>query len=228
MSASQAVFRTYELLENILLHLEAHDIQRSRRVAKEWLKLVDRSIALHEAHYLKPVDRGSIFWRISGKGNWQPLYKTAPVLPLQAPGLVLSSQCRSEMRRRGYRSRSLYEQTGSRQSQVRYWTCAIEILDTAAVFPSIFVTSPPCQAIGLALRSSQYRIRCTVYVKHGVRLSDLAAVYAKMSETFPYSAADKRKPRAVAEFVVETYFEVEEVEKSDTDSSSDVEDSEEA
>ncbi|KAK4889874.1 hypothetical protein LTR27_011387 [Elasticomyces elasticus] len=51
---AHAVFNVVELLESIILHLPMRDMQRSRRVSKQWCQTVDGSLPIKKALFLEP------------------------------------------------------------------------------------------------------------------------------------------------------------------------------
>jgi len=55
MAAAGRVLSTYELLENILLHLPLRQILLSQRISKSFRDLVQRSPNLRRVLFLKPV-----------------------------------------------------------------------------------------------------------------------------------------------------------------------------
>ncbi|KAK5702958.1 hypothetical protein LTR97_003904 [Elasticomyces elasticus] len=51
---SHAVFNVVELLESIILYLPMRDMQRSRRVSRQWRETVDGSLPIRKALFLEP------------------------------------------------------------------------------------------------------------------------------------------------------------------------------
>jgi hypothetical protein len=74
MAAQQAVFDTYELLENIILRLPGHQITRPQLVSKTWKEFINSSSAIRR-HY----NNGSLLpARWSGSDANIPVYDESP------------------------------------------------------------------------------------------------------------------------------------------------------
>ncbi|RMY86147.1 hypothetical protein D0862_10995 [Hortaea werneckii] len=61
-AARNAVLHTTELLENILYFLPMKDLLFAQRVCTEWRELIQRSVPLQEALFLRPRELG-VYWR---------------------------------------------------------------------------------------------------------------------------------------------------------------------
>lgn len=172
-----AVLETYELLENILLHLSPHDIQRARRVCKAWHLVIDDSKALHNARCLRPIQdvslehielQDGIIWRP------RPNYQMHSDLHL-----TRCLQMKAEPNRwNHFRELITYD-----DNQL----CLRTSIELGMLFfledKKLFVTTPPCQAVDLivvACHAPSFNFASTVYARDGIRLSDVMDVSREM------------------------------------------------
>lgn len=158
--AAQAVFETYELLENILIRLPPVDVTRVMRMAKSWNQLIERSTTLYNSRILLPIlPRKQPTDDNSKHENGIPRYPQSSELKfnpaLKAQGLLYN-----------------WEQASS------LWVHLRESLKSR---DHEFVTFPPDQRIYLEVFYGT--TRCTVYVKADVRIGDLLEVAESLVKT---------------------------------------------
>ncbi|KAK4542575.1 hypothetical protein LTR36_006623 [Oleoguttula mirabilis] len=60
MATCDRVLGTYELLEDILLHLPLKDMLLAQKVSKSWLATISRSLEIQQALCMKPIESRSI------------------------------------------------------------------------------------------------------------------------------------------------------------------------
>lgn len=190
MSALSAVLGTVELLEIILANLSPNDITRSMRVSKTFDEVILTSRILHDARILAPLNKlYPADYPPKNEINPRPQYGIDYLhLPccdkLGSSFLVVPSE------------------------RVHYFNFSRSSLQAAQrqLRPGIedrFMTSPPCQALGL--RSAYDQIDCTVYVKDGIRVRDVLGVVGEIARTakcYLKFDDDQRSRRGLA-FVVQ-------------------------
>lgn len=164
------VFNTYELREKIIVSLPARKIYQLKRVSKTWLKHIQDSrivrlaaISVPITTYLIPDNRythdGDISRDVLVYGHESRL----------EPNMLLQQTSRHE----------LHYRRDNDSIKVREVYYLLDTIDRArlSMFPSDYVTRPPCQALTVHLGLGRKRI-ATLYAKEGVRLGHLAEVAA--------------------------------------------------
>lgn len=68
--ASTKVFATYDLLEDIFLHLPLCDLLLSGRVCKQWGGLQDTSVRVRKALFLEPYHQEQVYYPDSSEPHW--------------------------------------------------------------------------------------------------------------------------------------------------------------
>ncbi|KAK3719504.1 hypothetical protein LTR37_004362 [Vermiconidia calcicola] len=170
MAASQVVFDTYELREKIIVSLPVRKIYQLKRVSKTWLKHIQDSRIVRIAAISVPITTDLI---VEGRNT-----HGGDIIP---DVLVYGHESRLEpdtLLKQAKRTAPHYRRDND-SIKVREVYYLLDTIDRArlSMFPSDYVTRPPCQALTIHLRLPGKRI-ATIYAKEGVRLGHLAEVVA--------------------------------------------------
>jgi len=68
--ASTKVFATFDLLEDILLHLPLQDLFLTQRVCKQWQKMQQTSTRVRKALFLEPFHSQKVYYPSTYEPNW--------------------------------------------------------------------------------------------------------------------------------------------------------------
>ncbi|KAK3719559.1 hypothetical protein LTR37_004417 [Vermiconidia calcicola] len=175
MAAANSVFDTYELLENIVIRLPAIDIIAVMRVAKIWRDIISKSVRIHDARILAPIEKIRPHDDPRDEHRIFPLYESTSkikfnhlkiISPRSRFDIYDFPQCTAD-----------YEEWG------REMCAFITIHEETPKHRSLYATLPPCQAIHTVERDMSWDPGCVVYVKNGVRIGDLIDAHRALRTT---------------------------------------------
>lgn len=196
MASTEAVLKTYELLEAILSHLDLSSLTRSMRVCQTWNNLITRSTTLNNIRILVPVEK---------LNHCHPSFHHADTRPqeVETLGQIPLYDTQNSMALKYHKdifwpSGQAYQTHASRTYLGSYLKFSPSAVEHDSRFPGAgdkFATVPPCQAIALRiLREDTY---CVVYVPSGVRVKDLRQAVEGMLETVGKFCGKERGGKAV-------------------------------
>jgi len=211
MAAADAVLGTFELVENILVHLSLTDAVRSTRTAKLWRNASHESPRLHQRLHTPQSPLRSIESPFRGVGNqlWTVdacslLYEMKVIYALSD---VLAWPHVSSQRfptKLGVRGRF-------------YLEISKEVEDKLQSSLDLFATKPPIQALLVHVGLHYCRhILCTTYVPTGIRVRDMLQVpaaaarshlmndYGNLMRGIPSSGYDYEFARFYADTAIDT------------------------
>lgn len=168
--AAQAVFGTYELLEQVLLHLPPTELTRVMRVARSWKDIIEGSSTLHDHRIVLPYPPTDVSISSAFEDQGVPEYS-------QYCGLTPSSAF--EVSKISWTDAGRARINIDLNPQARDWL---------AHRAHEFATFPPCQRICLGL--CYYAVKCTVSAKNGVRIGDILDVSRALVRTCELIAAE--------------------------------------
>ena len=168
MAATQAVFDTLELLENIITFVPPKKIQTLERVSKYWRQLINTSPRIRRLRCLKPA-----FYATDG----QPIYYPGPCITIH-PSLGYRFDRTS--REAIHRKFDICERSAKRLSRLR----------------GDYATFPRCQAmlIKLDMHFTDLQQDCVLYVKEEIKIGDLLDVRDKLLLTYERFVLQQDKP----------------------------------
>lgn len=191
-SASASVLGTYELLENILLHLSLEDLFVVQRVATSWKDLLRRSKGLQKKMFLIPDSKA----KIPGEDypwydyeEW-PVYETKvqlnPALQLTPGGLTFwDIEYERDLSRRSHIG-SIWPIWDWNISEERYggFEISIKTCQTATRAEDVFLTQPPITTLlHTWCDDDEARMEVT-YREEGIRLGHLMDEKKEIDEQY--------------------------------------------
>lgn len=157
MAATEAVFATVELLENIIVNIPAREIHSLKKVSSYWNQLIRSSPQIRSARCLKPITD-----------------------PDRAPYVAYDRGARINFNLR-LPSHRVEAYDLQNHEYLTYMDIPISVLQQLSVVREEYITSPRCPALDLCLRSyGSYGISCVLYVKDGIKINDLLHVMRKL------------------------------------------------
>lgn len=189
-TATQTALSTYELLEQILLHLPIHDLFTLHRISKPWHSLLNRSVPLQERLFLKPTSSPvnpiqSLYNHYSGRTR--AIY---PPLPLQLNPCGEVAGLYSQSSGRGHRIPLLTFGISDQNLFLQFEIKGIpiyekRILHERASWRRMFLTQPPVTAVNFEfLRRDPHDGAVTVFNPAGVTWGDLQEMSGMMAREF--------------------------------------------
>ena len=182
MTAANAVFETYELLENALLHLDAKDVARLMRVSKTWHAVIAKSSALRDVRILPPLEKAKRGVEIHGLHAPVPSYKAEHSGEYYIPYNLKRGSC--WVCPPGYFD----------ESDIHRFKCcgktAIEQFRLARGDQDHYMTSPPIRALDFCLDG--FYSPCTIYVKDGIRFQHVQEALESIIKTIQYYSSGKQ------------------------------------
>ena len=168
MAATQAVFDTLELLENIITFVPPKKIQTLERVSKYWRQLINTSPRIRRLRCLKPA-----FYATDG----QPIYYPGPCIIVH-PSL-------------GYR----FDRT-SREAIHRKFDICERSAKRLGRLRGDYATFPRCQTmlIKLNLYPLDLHQDCVLCVKEGIRIGDMLDVRDNLLLTYKRFILQQHEP----------------------------------
>jgi hypothetical protein len=197
MAAANAVLRTYELLEAIMLHLPPFDMARAMRVSRTWNSLIESSSRIYDLRILAPEDRRKHRHRArSHVDNRSDDSVNLGQIPVYASFESMA----------GFRynpnipwpSGQACQSCAGDEYMGYYLNFGPEVTEHDWRLNKVwkeFATIPPCQAIALRILKEEHY--CVVYVRDGVRVKHLREASSGMLETVGTYFGSERRMRAI-------------------------------
>ncbi|CZT14202.1 uncharacterized protein RCC_00176 [Ramularia collo-cygni] len=180
-SCAEKVLTTYELLENILIHLPMHNIFTCQRVSRQWQSIIQRSVRLREAMFLtssstplRPEDTVYNRTVLCCWNRGQTLYRAEEALTFNPAASVGVAFCIP-------RQSLLKKPFGAFRFHLHHYPrLTIEALPEIAQgerasWKDMFLTEPPVIAIDFMFRGgmSPFGHLFALWNPHGIKFGDL-------------------------------------------------------
>lgn len=182
-SACHAVFGTYELLENIILHVPPAELVSKKRVAKYWNAVICDSKRVRQTYCLAPlrqhnVDVTDVYELMAGAcGLMYPRGANLELHPSVQPPCSPNVRYKDHRIVRGHQR--MYE--SARGLSIPCMYKSIRGLSVSSARGGMeYLTRPPCKAVDLFFHALPFDERadviCTLYRADGLRVEDLMIV----------------------------------------------------
>ncbi|KAK3680536.1 hypothetical protein LTR37_021188 [Vermiconidia calcicola] len=190
MAAANSVFDTYELLENIIIRLPAIDITTVMRVATTWRDIISKSVRIHDARILAPIEKIRPHDDPREGHAKHPSYESTPGIDFTDLSII-SPRSMFE-----FENSSIFLVDG--KECVKKKGMVISIHEDTPKLRNLYATLPPSHAIYVKESMVGWDYHCGVYVKNGVRIGDLIDAHRAV-KTFraPVSLRRSRHSRRV-------------------------------